>query len=430
MTGGGRGGVGHCRSTAVRRAFMLSGRLPATARIALTEGADGLAAVAARGRPAGAADARVARPNRSTPRWRDLGADVTVEYKLDGARIQVHRDGDEVRVYTRTLREITGSVPELVELVRGLPGDVGRARRRDPRAQRRRPPAPVPGHDEPLRRHHHAATLLLRPFFFDCLHLDGADLIDEPLSQRLDALVAVGRASTGSRACTGPPPRQAAALLDDALAAGHEGVMVKSLDAPYAAGRRGRGWQKVKPVHTLDLVVLGAEWGYGRRTGYAVEPAPRRARPRRRRTDHGRQDVQGHSPTSCCAWQTKNSPATNAPATTTRCYLVPELVVEIELDGVQRQHPLPGRGRAAVRPGAALPTGQAGRRRRHDRGGAGAATGLKWSMRSRTRRRSRHRTRADRRGCGLTRSPGRSPPPGRRRSPPRCAGRCARSGTK
>ena len=111
--------------------------------------------------------------------------------------------------------------------------------------------------------------MLLSPFFFDLLHLDGTDLLDEPLRVRLDALAALLADDPALRmpGVRRPTPEQAAAVLDDALAAGHEGVVVKALDAPYAAGRRGKAWQKVKPVHTLDLVVLGAEWGYGRRTG-------------------------------------------------------------------------------------------------------------------------------------------------------------------
>ena len=110
---------------------------------------------------------------------------------------------------------------------------------------------------------------LLSPFFFDLLHLDGTDLIDEPLDTRLDALAGLLADHPPLRmpGVRRPTPEQAATVLDDALTAGHEGVVAKALDAPYAAGRRGKAWQKVKPVHTLDLVVLGAEWGYGRRTG-------------------------------------------------------------------------------------------------------------------------------------------------------------------
>ena len=182
--------------------------------------------------------------------------------------------------------------------------------------------------------------LLLRPFFFDCLHRDGVDLIDAPLSQRLDALVAVvgeHRIPSLHR----PTAEAAAAHFDAALAAGHEGVMVKSLDAPYAAGRRGRGWQKVKPEHTLDLVVLGAEWGYGRRTGYLSN------------LHLGARDPDGGEPImvgktfkgltdELLRWQTEEFPRHERSRDDHAVYLVPELVVEIELDGVQVSTRYPG----------------------------------------------------------------------------------------
>jgi DNA ligase-1 len=268
----------------------------------------------------------------------ELGQEVSVEYKLDGARIQVHRDGDAVRVWTRTLREVTDRVPELVELVRGLPGrrvvldgetlalqDDGR---------------PRPFQETASRFGADSHELLLRPFFFDCLHLDGADLVDEPLSARLEAL----ERAAGAHRMPGvlrPSTGEAAALLEQALAAGHEGVMVKALDAPYAAGRRGRAWQKVKPVHTLDLVVLGAEWGYGRRTGTLSN------------IHLGARDPDGGEPImvgktfkgmtdALLAWQTETFPRYAREHRRNEVLLRPELVVEIELDGVQRSTRYPG----------------------------------------------------------------------------------------
>ena len=248
---------------AVRRAFMISGQLPATAAAALTGGGAALAGFRVElGRPV---RPMLASPAESLASALELGA-VLVEYKLDGARIQVHKDGHLVRVFTRTLREITSAVPELVALVAGLPcrsvvldgetlalTDDGRPRT----------------FQETMSRFGAAGPreLLLRPYFFDCLHLDGTTLIDEPLASRNEAL----RAAVGEHIIPGalrPTPERAREVLADALAAGHEGVMVKSLGSPYIAGRRGTAWQKVKPVHTLDLVVLAAEWGHGRRTGY------------------------------------------------------------------------------------------------------------------------------------------------------------------
>jgi DNA ligase-1 len=324
-------------AAAVRRAFFLSGRLPETARTALSGGVAALEAVTPEvGRPV--------RPMLASPAesldaaLADLGGGVAVEFKLDGARVQVHRDGDEVRVWTRTLKEITDRVPELVALVGGLPcrsvvlDGESLALHDDGR--------PRPFQETASRFGADVHELLLRPFFFDCLHLDGADLIDEPLAVRLEALEKVAGAHR-IRSVLRPSPAEASALLDEALAAGHEGVMVKSLDSPYAAGRRGRAWQKVKPVHTLDLVVLGAEWGYGRRTGTLSN------------IHLGARDPDGGEPVmvgktfkgmtdALLAWQTETFPRYTREARGHEVLLRPELVVEIELDGVQRSTRYPG----------------------------------------------------------------------------------------
>ena len=322
-------------STAVRRAFMLSGRLPETAVAALSGGSDALASFRLElGRPV--------RPMLASPA-QDLDAalaDVgpaSVEYKLDGARIQVHRDGSAVRVWTRTLREITNSVPELVDLVRELPcrsivldgetlalADDGR-------------PRPF---QETMSRFGAASAreLLLRPFFFDCLHLDGADLLDAPLRDRLPALeqvVAPHRIPSVQDRTAAP------ALLEAALAAGHEGVMVKSLEAPYAAGRRGKAWQKVKPVHTLDLVVFAAEWGHGRRRGWLSN------------LHLGARDPDGGPPVmvgktfkgltdELLRWQTTALQEIAVRTDRSGVHVRPELVVEIEFDGVQTSIRYPG----------------------------------------------------------------------------------------
>ena len=268
----------------------------------------------------------------------ELGAAISVEYKLDGARVQVHRRDDEVRVWTRSLREITPSVPELVDVVRGLPCDrvvldgETLALTDDGR--------PRPFQETMSRFGSEAHELLLRPWFFDCLHVDGRDLIDEPLVVRLEELARVAgeHVVPGVR---GPSPDEAAALLDKALAEGHEGVMVKSLDSPYAAGRRGKAWQKVKPVHTLDLVVLGAEWGYGRRTGTLSN------------IHLGARDPAGGEPImvgktfkgmtdELLVWQTETFPGLARSQDGHTVYLRPELVVEIALDGAQRSTRYPG----------------------------------------------------------------------------------------
>ena len=332
----------------VRRAFMLSGRLPETAATALAGGVDALDGVRLRvGRPV--------RPMLASPgssldaALADLDADVTVEFKLDGARIQVHRDGDVVRVWTRTLREVTDGVPELVDRVRALPchtavldgetlalDDDGRPRAFQDTMSRFGSGVGGEVADE---------GVLLSPFFFDLLHLDGRDLLDEPLHVRLDALARL-LARDEHRALRmpgvrGPSPEQAAGVLDDALGAGHEGVVVKALDAPYAAGRRGKSWQKVKPVHTLDLVVLGAEWGYGRRSG------------RLSNIHLGARDPDGGEPVmvgktfkgmtdQLLDWQTRTFPEHARERPDWGVLLRPELVVEIALDGAQRSSRYPG----------------------------------------------------------------------------------------
>ncbi|MGP4019673.1 ATP-dependent DNA ligase [Saccharopolyspora sp. 5N708] len=325
------------RTDAVRRAFMLSGRLPATAEAALRGGEPALAEFRLEvGRPV--------RPMLASPAENLATAlaefdEVSVEYKLDGARIQVHRNGDDVHIYTRTLREITRNVPELVELVRGLNCQAvvldGETLALDD-AGRPRP------FQETMGRFgaQNSRELLLHPYFFDCLHLDGEDLLDLPLRQRLDALGAVAPQHR-IPATQSPSPERAAELFDEALDAGHEGVMVKALDSGYAAGRRGRSWRKVKPQHTLDLVVLAAEWGHGRRRGYLSN------------LHLGARDPDGGPPImvgktfkgltdELLAWQTAEFQRRETHRDEWTVHVVPELVVEIELDGVQISPRYPG----------------------------------------------------------------------------------------
>lgn len=323
----------------VRRAFMLSGRLPGTAALALTGGAEALRGVRLEvGRPV--------RPMLASPgdsldaALAGLGGEVVVEHKLDGARVQVHRRGAEVRVWTRTLRELTDAVPELAERVRALPCEAavldGETLALDDDGRPR-------AFQDTMSRFGSDADpdVLLSPFFFDLLHLDGRDLLDEPLHVRLDALAGLLPPELRMPGVRRPTAEQAAQVLDDALAAGHEGVVVKALDAPYAAGRRGKSWQKVKPVHTLDLVVLGAEWGYGRRTGSLSN------------IHLGARDPDGGEPVmvgktfkgmtdELLAWQTATFPAYAREERPGVVLLRPELVVEIALDGAQRSTRYPG----------------------------------------------------------------------------------------
>ncbi|MEU0501506.1 ATP-dependent DNA ligase [Nocardia sp. NPDC005998] len=323
----------------VRRAYMLSGQLPVTAVAALTGGVDALSEFRLEvGRPI---QPMLAAPGASLDEvMAEFGDEVSVEHKLDGARIQVHRQNSRVWVFTRTLRDITASVPELVDLVARLDcmsvvldgetlalTDSGR---------------PRPFQETMSRFAEVSSTreLLLHPYFFDCLHLDGADLLDVPLLERRAALTKVAAAHS-IPALIRPDAEAAAEYFDGALAAGHEGVMIKSLTAPYAAGRRGRAWQKIKPTHTLDLLVLGAEWGYGRRTGYLSN------------LHLGARDPETGDPVmvgktfkgltdALLQWQTAEFPRHERARDEYTVYLWPELVVEIALDGVQVSPRYPG----------------------------------------------------------------------------------------
>jgi len=194
------------------------------------------------------------------------------EHKLDGYRIQVHKDGDEVRVYSRGAHDVTAAVPEVVAAARGLP--VRRAIL-DGEAIALRPDGRPHIFQTTMRRFGKGtagddllARLPLSHFLFDVLLVDDQLVLDRPTTERLEALDAiVGPAHRLPRLVTGDPGA-ARAFLDGALAAGHEGAMAKALDAAYDAGNRGAAWLKLKKVHTLDLVILAAEWGSGRRKGW------------------------------------------------------------------------------------------------------------------------------------------------------------------
>ncbi len=253
----------------VRRATMLAGALAPVARAALTEGERGLSRF-------------LLRPFQPIqPMLADSAADVgdamatlgeaVLDYKLDGARIQVHKIDDEVRVYSRNLRDVTIAVPEVVVLARAIPA---RELILDGEVIALAPAGGPHPFQVTMRRFGRKLDvdrlrqeLPLTPFFFDALYLDGDPLIDEPLARRVAVLAdRLPAANLVPRLVTASPD-DAAAFARQALAAGHEGVMAKALDGRYAAGRRGSAWLKVKQAHTLDLAILAAEWGSGRRRG-------------------------------------------------------------------------------------------------------------------------------------------------------------------
>jgi DNA ligase-1 len=311
-----------------RRALMLSGDLAQTAELAMTSGEDGLRGVgfelfrpvlpmlASTAESAGEAVGGFER--------------ASVEWKLDGIRIQVHRRGDEVHIYTRNLNEITGSLPGIADAVRRLPvaqavfdgealwmGHEGPAAFQDTVAQ-------IDG-DAPLEG--------VTTFLFDVLHVDGDDLLDTALESRRARLEAVAPELAIPGAVTSDPAT-AARVLDEALRAGHEGIVVKDASSLYAAGRRGKAWRKVKPVRTYDLVVLGAEWGHGRRQGWLSN------------LHLGARDAEngGFVMVGKCfkgltdellTWQTEALLERETARKGIAVLVRPELVVEIALDGVQ-----------------------------------------------------------------------------------------------
>jgi DNA ligase-1 len=254
----------------VRRAAMMAGDLPAVARAALTGGADALGRFAVQlFQPVQPMLAGTAESEAEA--LAELG-EAGLEYKLDGARVQIHKRGDDVRIYSRRLNEVTPAVPELVEVTRSLAAAEliveGEAIALRPDGTPRPFQTTMRRFGRRLEVERVRETLPLTLVVFDLLYLEGASLIDRPYRERIALLdrampprLIVPRLVTGD-------PEAGAAFLRQALDRGHEGIMAKALEAPYEAGQRGRRWLKVKPVRTLDLVVLAAEWGHGRRKGW------------------------------------------------------------------------------------------------------------------------------------------------------------------
>jgi DNA ligase-1 len=255
----------------VRRAMMYAPNVGAVARAAIVDGVDGLARF---GLELLSPIAPMLAQTAADPAdaLRQLGGKAAFEWKMDGARIQVHKSGDTVRIYTRALNDIGAAIPEIVEMAQALPSrDLvldGEAIAFDPRGR------PLPFQIS-MRRFGRKldvdamrVELPMRACFFDCLRSDGETLTERPTLERYEALAAAVPASLRVPRIVTSSASEAQAFYDAALAAGHEGVMAKSLDAPYEAGNRGAGWFKIKRAHTLDLVVIAAEWGHGRRSGW------------------------------------------------------------------------------------------------------------------------------------------------------------------
>jgi DNA ligase 1 len=319
----------------VRRALMLSGDLMRTAEIALTEGEDGLRAVGF----------ELFRP--VLPMLASTAASVpeavggfdrsSVEWKLDGIRIQIHRRGEEIRIYTRNLNDITHTLPGIVAAVRRLP--VTRAVF-DGEALWMSDHGPAAFQDTVSQIDSGAPPEGVETFLFDLLHVEGEDLLDAPLEERSARLEGIAPQLKIPSVLTSDP-EAAQQVLDAALETGHEGVVVKDAASLYSAGRRGKAWRKVKPVLTYDLVVLGAEWGHGRRQGWLSN-----LHLGARDASTGEFVMVGKCfkglTDELLEWQTKELLARETDRRGIAVLVRPELLVEIALDGVQSSTRYPG----------------------------------------------------------------------------------------
>ena len=326
----------------VRRALMLAGELPEVARAVLTAGRPGLARFGLQlFRPL---QPMLAQPAGDVSEALDRLGEAALELKLDGARVQVHKAGDEVRVYSRRGNEVTPAVPELVETVRALPA---RQLLLDGETIALRPDGTPYPFQVTMRRFGRKldvdrlrGELPLTPFFFDILHLDGQDLIDRTAGERFAALEEAVPGLTVPRLVTSNA-EEADAFFEEALSRGHEGIMAKDIDSPYEAGRRGYSWLKIKPAHTLDLVILAAEWGHGRRQGWLSNLHLGARDPENGgfvmlgKTFKGLTD-------EMLAWQTKKLQELALGTDSWTVYVRPELVVEVAFSDVQESPQYPG----------------------------------------------------------------------------------------
>jgi DNA ligase-1 len=328
----------------VRRAAMMAGALGPVARAALVEGDDALTRFMV----------RLFQPVQPMLAQSAAGVETALaalgeaafEYKLDGARIQVHKSGDEVRIFSRTLREVTLALPEVAEAVRAL----------DPReiildgeAIALRPDGTPEPFQITMRRFGRRldvetlrGTLPIAPVFFDVLYLNGATLVDEPHARRMAEMARIVPARVLVPRIVTSRPDEAARFLARSAETGHEGVMAKAVAGTYAAGRRGQAWLKIKRARTLDLVVLAAEWGHGRRRGtlsnlhLAARDPVRGGFVMLGKTFKGLTD-------QMLAWQTKKLLEIEVARDPSTVYVRPELVVEIAFNDIQESSQYPGR---------------------------------------------------------------------------------------
>ena len=328
--------------TAVRRAAMLTSSTTAAAVLLVNGGLPALEAVGLRVGVGVQPMLAAAAPDPAAAVARS-GLPAVVDAKLDGVRVQAHRDGSEVTVFTRSLDDITARLPDVVAVVRGLPHS---SLVLDGEVLALRPDGSPEAFQVVASRTMSAAdpqatSAPLSVFFFDLLHVEGQDLLDAPLRERLAVMDQVVPAGLRVPRRTCADVEQVTAVFTDAVAAGYEGVVVKNLQAPYAAGRRDAGWVKLKPRHTFDLAVTAAEWGHGRRKGWlsnlhlaARDPATG-ALVMLGKTFKGLTD-------DLLSWQTEQLLAREVRREGITVHVDPPLVAEIAVDGLQASTRYPG----------------------------------------------------------------------------------------
>jgi len=330
-------------AAAIRRAAMLAGDLGVVARAALAGGEQSLTAFTLE--PFKPVQPMLADSADGVHEALVTLGEASFEYKLDGARIQVHKVGDEVRAYSRNLRDVTVAVPEVVAVARAMPA---RDLVLDGEAIVLRSDGSPQPFQVTMRRFGRKLEVErlvpahpITPFFFDVLYLEGQPLVDEPLSRRIALLRdQVPLANLVPRVVTARLD-EASAFAERALQTGHEGVMAKALDAVYAAGRRGSAWLKVKEARTLDLVILAAEWGSGRRQGTLSNLHLGARDP-----EHGGFVMLGKTfkglTDEMLAWQTKRFLDLEIGRDAYTVYVRPEVVAEIAFNDVQACSQYPG----------------------------------------------------------------------------------------
>jgi DNA ligase-1 len=318
-----------------RRALMLTGDLTRMAEIAMTSGEEGLREVGFEiFRPIFPMLASTAPNVAEAVSTFEL---ASVEWKLDGIRIQIHRRERDVRIFTRNLNEITAMLPGIVDAVLRLPV---RQAVLDGEALSMSESAPGAFQDTISQIDSDAPREGIVTFLFDLLHVDGEDLLDRPLHERAARLAAIAPQLTIPRVLTASV-REGEHVLEASLGAGHEGVVVKDAASPYAAGRRGRAWRKVKPVRTYDLVVLAAEWGHGRRQGWLSNLHLGARDPRSGDFVMVGKSFKGLTD-ELLQWQTEALLERETSRRGIAVHVRPELVIEIALDGVQSSTRYPG----------------------------------------------------------------------------------------